>query len=136
MYPEEIVKPFKLELTNSGFSELISPEDVKNAITKSGTTLIVVNSVCGCAARNARPGVIMSLSNESIPNNLYTVFAGFDIDAPKAAREEMLPFPPSSPSIALFKDGELVHMVERHHIEGRDANLISENLVQAYNEFC
>ena len=136
MYPEEIVKPFKLELTNSGFSELISPEDVKNAITKSGTTLMVVNSVCGCAARNARPGVIMSLSNESIPNNLYTVFAGFDIDATKAAREEMLPFPPSSPSIALFKDGELVHMVERHHIEGRDANLISENLVQAYNEFC
>ena len=136
MYPEEIVKPFKLELTNSGFSELISPEDVKNAITKSGTTLIVVNSVCGCAARNARPGVIMSLSNESKPDNLCTVFAGFDIEATNTAREEMLPFPPSSPSIALFKDGELVHMVERHHIEGREADLIADNLIQAYNEFC
>ena len=136
MYPEEIVKPFKLELTNSGFSELISPEDVKNAITKSGTTLIVVNSVCGCAARNARPGVIMSLSNESKPDNLCTVFAGFDIEATNTAREEMLPFPPSSPSIALFKNGELVHMVERHHIEGREADLIADNLIQAYNEFC
>ena len=136
MYPEEIVKPFKLELTNSGFSELTSSEDVKNALSQSGTTLIVVNSVCGCAARNARPGVIMSLSNESTPDNLCTVFAGFDIEATEAAREEMLPFPPSSPSIALFKDGELVHMVERHHIEGREANMISQNLVQAYNEFC
>ena len=136
MYPEEIVKPFKLELTNSGFSELTTSEDVKSALSKSGTSLIVVNSVCGCAAKNARPGVIMSLSNVSTPDNLFTVFAGFDIEATEAARQEMLPFPPSSPSIALFKDGELVHMVERHHIEGRDANLISENLVQAYNEFC
>ena len=136
MYPEEIVKPFKLELTNSGFSELTSPEDVKNALSKSGTTLIVVNSVCGCAARNARPGVIMSLSNESKPDNLCTVFAGFDIEATNTAREEMLPFPPSSPSIALFKNGELVHMVERHHIEGREADLIADNLIQAYNEFC
>ena len=103
---------------------------------KEGTTLIVVNSVCGCAARNARPGVIMSLSNESKPDNLCTVFAGFDIEATNTAREEMLPFPPSSPSIALFKDGELVHMVERHHIEGREADLIADNLIQAYNEFC
>ena len=95
-----------------------------------------MNSVCGCAAKKARPGVIMSLSNGATPDNLFTVFAGFDIEATEAARQEMLPFPPSSPSIALFKDGELVHMVERHHIEGRDANLISENLVQAYNEFC
>ena len=136
MYPEEIVKPFKLELTNSGFSELTSPEDVKSALDKEGTTLIVVNSVCGCAARNARPGVIMSLSNESKPDNLCTVFAGFDIEATNTAREEMLPFPPSSPSIALFKNGELVHMVERHHIEGREADLIADNLIQAYNEFC
>ena len=136
MYPEEIVKPFKLELTNSGFSELTTSEDVKSALSKSGTSLIVVNSVCGCAAKNARPGVIMSLSNGSTPDKLFTVFAGFDIEATEAARQEMLPFPASSPSIALFKDGELVHMVERHHIEGRDANLISENLVQAYNEFC
>ena len=136
MYPEEIVKPMKLELTNSGFSELTSSEDVNSAIDKEGTTLIVVNSVCGCAARNARPGVIMSLSNESKPDNLCTVFAGFDIEATNTAREEMLPFPPSSPSIALFKNGELVHMVERHHIEGREADLIADNLIQAYNEFC
>ena len=136
MYPEEIVKPMKLELTNSGFSELTSSADVKSALDKAGTTLIVVNSVCGCAARNARPGVIMSLSNESKPDNLCTVFAGFDIEATNTAREEMLPFPPSSPSIALFKNGELVHMVERHHIEGREADLIADNLIQAYNEFC
>ena len=136
MYPEEIVKPMKLELTNSGFSELTSSEDVKSALEKEGTTLIVVNSVCGCAARNARPGVIISLSTESKPDNLCTVFAGFDIEATNTTREEMLPFPPSSPSIALFKDGELVHMVERHHIEGREADLIADNLIQAYNEFC
>ena len=136
MYPEEIVKPMKLELTSSGFSELTSPEDVKSALDKEGTTLIVVNSVCGCAARNARPGVIMSLSNESKPDNLCTVFAGFDIEATNTAREEMLPFPPSSPSIALFKNGELVHMLERHHIEGRSAEMISQNLKGAYNEDC
>jgi len=136
MYPEEIVKPMKLELTSSGFNDLRSSEDVKSALSKSGTTLIVVNSVCGCAAKNARPGVIMSLSNEKKPENLCTVFAGFDIEATNTAREEMFPFPPSSPSIALFKNGDLVHMVERHHIEGREADLISENLIQAYNEHC
>ena len=111
MYPEEIVKPMKLELTDSGFSDLTTSDDVKSILSKQGTTLIVVNSVCGCAARNARPGVIMSLSNNVKPDNLCTVFAGFDIEATNTAREEMLPFPPSSPSIALFKDGELVHMV-------------------------
>ena len=136
MYPEEIVKPMKLELTNSGFSELTSSEDVKSALEKEGTTLLVVNSVCGCAARNARPGVIMSLSNESKPDNLCTVFAGFDIEATNTAREEMLPFPPSSPSIALFKNGELVHMVERHHIEGRNAQMIGDHLQEVYKEFC
>ena len=136
MYPEEIVKPMKLELTDSGFSELTSSDDVKSVLSKQGSTLIVVNSVCGCATRNARPGVIMSLSNKIKPDNLCTVFAGYDIEATNTAREEMLPFPPSSPSIALFKDGELVHMVERHHIEGREADLISQNLTQAYNEFC
>ena len=136
MYPEEIVKPMKLELTDSGFSDLTSSDDVKSVLSKQGTTLIVVNSVCGCAAKNARPGVIMSLSNSIKPDNLCTVFAGFDIEATNTAREEMLPFPPSSPSIALLKDGELVHMVERHHIEGREADLISANLTQAYNEFC
>ena len=136
MYPEEIVKPMKFELTESGFSDLTTSEEVKSVLSKQGTTMIVVNSVCGCAARNARPGVIMSLSNNIKPDNLCTVFAGFDIEATNTAREEMLPFPPSSPSIALFKDGELVHMVERHHIEGRDADLISQNLIQAYNEYC
>jgi len=135
-FGKEIVKPMKLELTDSGFSDLTSSDDVKSVLSKQGTTLIVVNSVCGCAAKNARPGVIMSLSNSIKPDNLCTVFAGFDIEATNTAREEMLPFPPSSPSIALFKDGELVHMVERHHIEGREADLISENLTQAYNEFC
>ena len=136
MYPEEIVKPMKLELTNSGFSELTKSEDVKSAIEKEGTTLIVVNSVCGCAARNARPGVIMSLNNDKTPKNLFTVFAGVDREATNSARELMFPFPPSSPCIALFKNGELVHMLERHHIEGREASLISENLKQAYNEYC
>ncbi|MDG2475793.1 MAG: BrxA/BrxB family bacilliredoxin [Flavobacteriaceae bacterium] len=136
MYPEEIVKPMKLELINSGFTELNSSDEVKSVLSKQGTTLIVVNSVCGCAARNARPGVIKSLLNTTKPDNLCTVFAGFDIEATNTAREEMLPFPPSSPSIALFKNGELVHMVERHHIEGREADLISENLISAYNEFC
>ena len=136
MYPEEIVKPFKLELTNSGFTELSSSQDVKNALAKSGTTLIVVNSVCGCAAKNARPGIIQSLGNNKIPDNLCTVFAGFDIEATETARSKMLPFPPSSPSIALFKDGNLIHMIERHHIEGRDADMISSNLMSAYNEYC
>ena len=136
MYPEEIVKPMKLELTDSGFSDLTTSDDVKSVLSKQGTTLIVVNSVCGCAARNARPGVIMSLSNDIKPDNLCTVFAGFDIEATNTAREEMLPFPPSSPSIALFKDGELVHMLERHHIEGRSAEMISENLKGAFNEYC
>ena len=136
MYPEEIVKPMKLELTDSGFSDLTTSDDVKSILSKQGTTLIVVNSVCGCAARNARPGVIMSLSNNIKPDNLCTVFAGFDIEATNTAREEMLPFPPSSPSIALFKDGELVHMVERHHIEGRTAEMISNHLKEVYNEYC
>ena len=137
MYPAELTAPMALELTGKGFEGLTSPDQVTNVLEqKEGTVLVVVNSVCGCAARNARPGVIMSLSNESKPDNLCTVFAGFDIEATNTAREEMLPFPPSSPSIALFKDGELVHMVERHHIEGREADLIADNLIQAYNEFC
>ena len=136
MYPAELVKPMREHLTQVGFKELNNAEAVDAALAKPGTTLVVVNSVCGCAARNARPGIIKSLSNNTKPDNLCTVFAGFDIEATNTAREEMLPFPPSSPSIALFKDGELVHMVERHHIEGREADLISQNLMQAYNEFC
>ncbi|UOB19483.1 BrxA/BrxB family bacilliredoxin [Abyssalbus ytuae] len=136
MYPAELVKPMKEELTSVGFEELQTPDQVDNAIKKPGTTLIVVNSVCGCAAANARPGARMSLFNDKKPDNLCTVFAGFDIDATNKARSYMVPFPPSSPSIALFKDGELVHMLERHHIEGRPAELIAENLIEAYNEYC
>ena len=135
MYPEEVVKPMKLELTANGFVELSKDDDIKKLIGDD-TSVIMVNSVCGCAAANARPGIIMSLNNEKTPKNLYTVFAGVDRDATNSARELMFPFPPSSPCIALFKNGELVHMLERHHIEGREAGLISENLKQAYNEYC
>ena len=136
MYPEEMVKPMRAELSDAGFEELYTAGSVENAISKSGTTLLVVNSVCGCAARNARPGAKMSLSNDKKPAHLVTVFAGVDKDAVDEARKSMFPFPPSSPSIALFKDGELVHMLERHHIEGRPAELIADNLKDAYNEFC
>ena len=135
MYPEEVVKPMKLELTSNGFVELSNDDDIKKLIDDD-TSVIMVNSVCGCAAANARPGVIMSLNNEKTPKNLYTVFAGVDREATNSARELMFPFPPSSPCIALFKNGELVHMLERHHIEGREASLISENLKQAYSEYC
>ena len=136
MYPAEIVRPMKEELTTIGFEELLSPDDVESALSKTGTALVVVNSVCGCAAANARPAVRISLNNQNTPDYLYTVFAGVDRDATDAARAKMIPFPPSSPSLALFKDGELVHMIERHHIEGRSAQLIAENLTEAFNEFC
>ena len=136
MYPAEIVKPMREELTNIGFEELTTSNDVSNALTKKGTTLIVVNSICGCAAANARPGVHYSLQNEKTPDYLVTVFAGVDTEATKSARDMMVPFPPSSPSIGLFKDGALVHMIERHHIEGRPAELIAENLKAAYNSYC
>ena len=136
MYPEEIVKPMKEELTNIGFNELLTQDDVNIALEKPGTTLIVVNSICGCAAANARPGVHLSLQNNKKPDNLVTVFAGVDTEATNSAREMMIPFPPSSPSIALFKNGTLVHMIERHHIEGRPAELIAENLKEAYNSHC
>ena len=136
MYPEEMVKPMQAELTVAGFQELHTVEAVENAIKAAGTTLVVVNSVCGCAARNARPGAKMSLDNAKKPSNLVTVFAGVDKEAVEAARGFMFPFPPSSPSIALFKDGELVHMLERHHIEGRPAETIAENLKDALNEYC
>jgi putative YphP/YqiW family bacilliredoxin len=126
----------KEELTTIGFEELLSPDAVESALSKSGTALVVVNSVCGCAAANARPAVRISLNNQNIPDHLYTVFAGVDRDATDAARAKMIPFPPSSPSLALFKDGELVHMIERHHIEGRTAQLIAENLTEAFDEFC
>jgi putative YphP/YqiW family bacilliredoxin len=136
MYPETIVKPMKAELTASGFEELLTPEAVENAIKQQGTVLMMVNSVCGCAAGAARPGVKMSLSNTKTPAKLTTVFAGFDIEAVKKAREFFAPYPPSSPAIALFKNGELVHMVERHNIEGRTAAMIADHLKMVYDEFC
>lgn len=136
MYPAELVKPMRADLTNVGFEELHTTEAVDNAIAKEGTTLVVVNSVCGCAAANARPGARMSLENAKKPDHIVTVFAGVDKEAVDAARAHMVPFPPSSPCMALFKDGELVHMLERHHIEGLPAELISENLMDAYNQHC
>ena len=136
MYPAELVKPMREDLTSIGFTELFTENDVEKALQQSGTTLVVVSSVCGCAAANARPGARISLQNAKKPDHLVTVFAGVDREATDAARAQMVPFPPSSPSMALFKDGELVHMLERHHIEGRPAEMIAENLVGAYNEFC
>jgi putative YphP/YqiW family bacilliredoxin len=131
-----MVKPMRAELTEAGFQELYSAEAVENALKNEGTTLVVINSVCGCAARNARPGAKMSLDGAKKPSQLVTVFAGVDKEAVDSARQHMFPFPPSSPCMALFKDGELVHMLERHHIEGRPAELIAENLKDAYNEYC
>ena len=136
MYPADLVKPLREDLTNVGFQELHTVEAVNTALAKEGTTLVVVNSVCGCAAANARPGARQSLQNTKRPDNLATVFAGVDKEATDKAREFMIPFPPSSPCMALFKDGQLVHMLERHHIEGRPAELIAENLVDAYNDHC
>lgn len=136
MYPAEIVKPMREELTAIGFEELCEVADVDKALAKKGTSLVVVNSVCGCAAANARPAVRLSLGQDKKPDHLFTVFAGVDREATDAARSKMIPFPPSSPSIALFKDGELVHMIERHHIEGRPAEMIADNLQSAYSEHC
>ncbi|MEZ4792241.1 MAG: BrxA/BrxB family bacilliredoxin [Gelidibacter sp.] len=136
MYPAELVKPMREDLTKVGFEELHTAQEVDAALAKKGTTLVVVNSVCGCAAANARPGARMSLQNAKRPDHIVTVFAGVDREAVDQARAHMVPFPPSSPSMALFKDGELVHMLERHHIEGRPAEIIAENLVDAYNDYC
>jgi len=136
MYPPELVKPMREDLTRVGFTELFNAEDVNNTLSKPGTTLVVVNSVCGCAAANARPAAAMSIQNDKKPDQIVTVFAGVDKEAVDAARAHMIPFPPSSPCMALFKDGELVHMLERHHIEGRPADMIADNLKDAYNEVC
>jgi len=137
MYPAELVAPMSKELTDNGFTGLTTPESVTGAIENmEGTALVVINSVCGCAAANARPGARMAAMNEKKPDHLYTVFAGVDREATEKAREFLLPYPPSSPSIALFKDGKLVHFLERHHIEGRSAGLIAENLKEAFNSFC
>lgn len=137
MYPPELVQPMKEDLTSAGFKELISTEDVDTTIQNpSGTLLVVVNSVCGCAAGNMRPGVKLSVQSDKSPDALTTVFAGVDADAVAQARKYFLPYPPSSPSVALFKDGKLVHFLERHHIEGGTAEMISNNLQAAYAEFC
>ena len=136
MYPAELVKPMREDLTSAGFVELTDSNEVNSQVTNSETAVLIVNSVCGCAAANARPGVKSSLLNEKKPVKLFTVFAGVDKEATDAARKLMIPFPPSSPCIAIFKDGELVHMLERHHIEGRSAEIISDNLKQAYNQYC
>ncbi len=137
MYPPQLVQPMKEDLTSVGFEQLTTPEEVDQTIQNSkGTLLLVVNSVCGCAAGNMRPGVKLSLKNEKVPTQLATVFAGVDGDATQQARKYFLPYPPSSPSIALFKDGKLVHFLERHHIEGGTAQMIAENLTEAYNEIC
>ncbi len=136
MYPPELVEPMKTDLTSVGFNQLVTPEEVDEIIANSGESLLlVVNSVCGCAAGNMRPGVKLSLGNDKKPSTLATVFAGVDGEATTQARKHFLPYPPSSPSIALFKDGKLVHFLERHHIEGGTAQMIGENLSEAYNEY-
>jgi putative YphP/YqiW family bacilliredoxin len=137
MYPAEIVIPMKEELTENGFSELLNPADVENLMQKGGTSLVMINSVCGCSAGTARPGVIMAVQHApKKPDNITTSFAGFDVDAVKKVREYLMPYPPSSPAIALFKDGKLVHYIERHLIEGRSAQVIADNLIQAFDTHC
>ena len=137
MYPAEIVQPMKEELTDYGFTELLTPADVDAQVTQQGTTLVMINSVCGCSAGSARPGVLMAVANASKkPDHLTTSFAGFDVDAIKKLREHLLPYPPSSPAIALFKDGQLVHFIERHQIEGRPAQMIAHNLIGAFDQYC
>lgn len=137
MYPEEIVLPMKAELTENGFEDLQTADQVDEYISKQGTTLVMINSVCGCSAGSARPGVLMAVANAAKkPENLTTAFAGFDVDAVKKVREHLMPYPPSSPSVALFKDGELVHIIERHQIEGRPAQMIASNLISAFNQYC
>ncbi len=137
MYPPELVAPMKSELVDAGFDQLTNAAEVDAVLSKEeGTTLVVVNSVCGCAAGSARPGVRMSVAGDKKPNNLTTVFAGVDGEATAKARTYFAPYPPSSPAVALFKDGQLVHFLERHHIEGRSAEMIADNLKAAYEEYC
>lgn len=136
MYPEPLVMPMKQELVSAGFEECLTPDAVEKAISQQGTVLMVVNSVCGCAAGAARPGVKASLQHAKKPAHLNTVFAGYDIESVAQARKHFAPYPPSSPAIALFKDGTLVHFVERHNIEGRTAQMIADHLKMVYDEFC
>ncbi len=137
MYPEEIVLPMKEELTDNGFSELLTGEEVDSQLKQQGTTLVMINSVCGCSAGSARPGVLMAVHNAaSKPDFLTTTFAGFDVEAVSKLRQHLLPYPPSSPAIALFKNGQLVHFIERHQIEGRPAQMIANNLISAFEQHC
>jgi len=137
MYPAEIVIPMKEELTENGFTEMLTAAEVENQVKQTGTTLIMINSVCGCSAGTARPGVLMAVANATKkPDHLTTSFAGFDGEAVNKLREKLLPYPPSSPAIALFKDGNLVHFIERHQIEGRSAQMIAHNLIGAFNQYC
>ncbi|WP_026770030.1 BrxA/BrxB family bacilliredoxin [Asinibacterium sp. OR53] len=137
MYPAEIVLPMKAELTDHGFDELVSAREVDDTLKQSGTTLVVINSVCGCAAGACRPGVLMAVQNAGkLPDRLTTSFAGFDVEAVNQVRQHLLPYPPSSPAIALFKDGQLVSMVERHQIEGRPAQMIAQHLIAVFDEYC
>lgn len=137
MYPAEIVIPMKEELTDHGFNELLTSEAVDSQLLQKGTTLVMINSVCGCSAGTARPGVLMAVANApKKPDYLATAFAGFDVDSVKKVREHLVPYPPSSPAIALFKDGKLVHFIERHQIEGRPAQMIAHSLIDAFDQFC
>ncbi len=137
MYPAEIVLPMKAELTDSGFDELLTAAEVDSVLGQEGTTLVVINSVCGCAAGTCRPGVVMAVENSTVrPDRLTTSFAGFDVEAINQVRKHLLPYPPSSPAIALFKDGQLVSIVERHQIEGRPAQVIAQHLISVFNEHC
>ncbi|MEO7213736.1 BrxA/BrxB family bacilliredoxin [Mucilaginibacter sp.] len=136
MYPEYLVTPMREELTRVGFEELKDADAVNKAIKSEGTVFVMVNSVCGCAAANARPAARMASTNAKHPDRLVTVFAGMETEAVNAARNLMLPYPPSSPSMALFKDGKLVHIIERHQIEGRPAQMIADNLMGAFDEYC
>jgi hypothetical protein len=137
MYPAEIVIPMKEELTENGFQELLTAEQVEQVMSEKGTTLVMINSVCGCSAGTARPGVLMAVNNAAKkPDHITTSFAGFDVDAVRKVREYLMPYPPSSPAIALFKDGQLVHMIERHNIEGRSAQMIADSLLGAFETYC
>lgn len=137
MYPEEIVIPMKEELTENGFTELLTPNDVETKLAENGTTLVMINSVCGCSAGTARPGTLLAVKNANKkPDHITTSFAGFDNDAVKQIRQHLQPYPPSSPAIALFKDGKLVHYLERHNIEGRSAQMIADNLNGAFEQYC
>jgi len=136
MYPEELVVPRKEDLTAFGFNEVLTAQQVDDAIKSEGTTFVVINSVCGCAAANARPAAKMALQNEKKPTLAVTAFAGFDKEAIDRIREHTAPYPPSSPSMGLWKDGELVHFIERHHIEGNAAEMIADNIKAAFDKHC